>query len=160
MEGFRIWLHENLNQEIVFHNTSIGNLKKIEQQGLKINSEPYYTIDSNEWIKKAYGIIPIFASIKKDHYHEPGDVQLTIDIKGLKKAADLGTLMDFGAYLDEKGFYFEDNAKVPEEFKEEEIHYSELYSGGFVEDFIQLTKTLVIMENIHPNRIIKIQKLS
>jgi hypothetical protein len=37
---------------------------------------------------------------------------------------------------------------------------SELYYGGFVEDFIQLTKTLVIMENIHPNRIIKIQKLS
>ena len=105
-------------------------------------------------------MIPIFASTQKNHYHESGDVQLTIDAKGLKKAADLGTLIDFGAYLDEEVFYFEDNAKVPKKFKKEEIHYSELYYGGFVEDFIQLTKTLVIMENIHPNRIIKIQKLS
>ena len=160
MEGFRSWLNENLNSEIVFHNTSIENLKKIEQHGLKINSEPYYTIGSNDWVKRAYGMIPIFASTQKDHYHEAGDVQLTIDIKGLKKAADLGSLIDFGAYIDEKGFYFEDNAKVPEEFKKEEIHYSELYYGSFVEDFIQLTKTLVVMENIHPGRIIKIQKLS
>lgn len=150
-------INENTNLKIGFHNTSPENYELIKKQGLKINSKSYYTNQSNSWVKRAYGLIPVFISLQEDLYEEQGTVQLTVNIEGLKIAADLGTLIDYGAIIDENGFYFSKKGKAPEHLKAlDEITYDELISGNLVNEFINLTKTLVVLENITPNRILKV----
>jgi|LakMenE01Jun11ns_1017448.scaffolds.fasta_scaffold9802898_2 hypothetical protein len=143
-----------LLKDIGFHTTNVENYEEIKQKGLKINQKSFYTKGSNDWLKRAYGIVPIFLSLSKTSYKE--GVQLTINVKGLKKGADLGSLIDHGAIIDENGFYFEKKSNVQEKFKEEEYDYEELYDGNLVEEFIDLTKTFVIMEDIPANRIINV----
>lgn len=92
-----------------FHYTSRESYNKIKNEGLKINQPMHLTTRDNSWMKNAYGMIPIFLStVPIPRYeHAISDwVLLKVDAQGLNIAADIGTLIDYGAYIEEDGFWF------------------------------------------------------
>jgi hypothetical protein len=138
-----------------FHYTSRENYNKIKNEGLKINQPMHLTNRDNSWVVRAYNMIPVFLSIVPlpQYEHEIKDwVLLKVDVSGLNVAADLGTLIEFGAYIEETGFWFE---RRPFWLKGDEFEYDELEgSDKFnLPRVIKQTKTFVVLEDISPDRI-------
>ena len=138
-----------------FHYTSRENYNKIKNEGLKINKPMHLTTRDNKWVLRAYGMIPVFLSIVPlpQYEHEIKDwVLLKVDVSGLNVAADLGTLIEFGAYIEETGFWFE---RRPFWLNGNEFEYDEL-EGSDKFDLpraIKQTRAFVVLEDISPDRI-------
>ena len=157
MQGENFW----------YHTTTIENATKIFQEGLKVNSSPNFSQASLEYMVKAYrGIIPIFLSKEPRRYdNNHQSVLLRVDIQGMEKslAADIPTLLgSFGAYLadNERGIYFEeDDIRIPQKLREkEELSFrSFLPGGGACLTSIALTKTAGLLQNVPPERIMKME---
>ena len=98
------------NKNSVYHVTSIKNIEIIKKEGLKINQARFFTTDSDEdWVRNAYKCNPIFLATKPNLYKGKDTIELIVDVSGLQIGADLGSLIDKGAILTERGLYFDYN---------------------------------------------------
>jgi hypothetical protein len=155
-------VHEVQNNFIDYgyHYTSKDNYKNIESDGLRINQPIHMTIRNNEWMLNAYGKIPIFLGTKPLTQYGPripvGSeydwVLLKVDVDGLDIAADIGTMIDFGAYIEEDGFWFK---QKPFWLNATEFSYDDLQGSTKLDlvKVIKQTKSFVVLENISPDRI-------
>lgn len=136
-----------------YHYTTIENYDKIKSGGLITNQASNYVIGNNDWILNAYGKIPIFLSTEPlSEYKTENGILLKVNVEGLDIAADLGTLIDYGAYIEEDGFWFENK---PKWLDDSEYSYDDL-QGSYTFDLptvIKETKTFVVLENISVDRI-------
>jgi len=153
-----------------YHVTSKDNYDKhIRQHGLRINSRnSRFTIGDNLWIRRAYNMIPIFLTTelqsqysKREDGDGGNDVLLGVDVRGLDIGADLGSLIDLGAYVGEDGFWFE---RMPDwVVGDGEYSYDELVNDEFgdfsIRDAIKATRTFVVCEDIESKRISYIKKI-
>lgn len=152
---------ENNSIEIGYHYTTVDRLKSIQQNGLKINQHIQNTINNNEWMYKAYKMVPIFMGITPQKQYGPRTplggksvdwVLLKVNVSGMNIAADLGTLIDYGAYIEEDGFWFKN---VPSWLNGDNFTYDELQGSENLDlpRVIQTTKTFVVLEDIPPDKI-------
>lgn len=138
-----------------YHYTSRENYNKIKNEGLKINQPMHLTTRDNSWMVKAYDMIPVFLSIVPLPQYERSIedwVLLKVDVNGLNIAADIGTLIDFGAYIEEDGFWFK---KRPFWLNGTEFEYYELNGSDKLNlhHVIKQTEAFVVLENIPATRI-------
>lgn len=160
-------LTETQNTEIKFgyHYTSRENYEKIKKDGLRINQSSHLTntfdIESDKtWVRKAYGMTPIFLSLEPLKRFGPrmpmgSDydwILLKVNVEGLDIAADLGLLIDHGAYIEEDGFWFK---RKPEWLSASDYSYTDLQGSDTFDmnKVIKATRTFVVLENIPSNRI-------
>ena len=153
---------KNTTIDFGYHYTSKENYDKMQKEGLKINQSQHLT-HGGEWVKNAYGITPIFLSLKplkqfgpRMPYGSNYDwVLLKVDVRGLDIAADLGFLIDYGAYIEEDGFWFKrkPNWLGDDEYSYEDLQGSETFD---LNNVIKKTGTFVVLEDIDANRIQKI----
>ena len=82
-------------------------------------------------------------------------VLLKVDVRGLDIAADLGFLIDYGAYIEEDGFWFK---RKPNWLGDDEYSYEDLQGSDTFDlnSVIKNTGTFVVLENIDVNRIKKV----
>ena len=143
--------------KIGYHRTLKQNAEKIKEQGLKVNQSSNLTT-GGDWSFEHYGVKPVFISLEYDKFSTEGDVVLTVDITGLDVVADLPSLVDHGAIVEEDHLWWEEG----QEPKELEIFLED--GAVYIEDLlvpdsnvanaaISLTKTLAVLEDIEPNRI-------
>jgi hypothetical protein len=160
-------MNETINNFITFgyHYTSRESFNKIKIEGLKINqpvhlTNTFDTESDKTWVRKAYGLTPIFLSLqplkqfgpRMPHGSNYDWVLLKVDVTGLDVAADLGLLIDHGAYIEEDGFWFK---RKPVWLGSDEYSYDDL-QGSDTFDLplvIKNTGTFVVLENISPDRI-------
>ena len=153
---------KNTTIDFGYHYTSKENYDKMQKEGLKINQSQHLT-HGGEWVKNAYGITPIFLSLKplkqfgpRMPYGSNYDwVLLKVDVRGLDIAADLGFLIDYGAYIEEDGFWFK---RKPNWLGDDEYSYEDLQGSDTFDlnSVIKNTGTFVVLENIDVNRIKKV----
>lgn len=152
---------ENNSIEIGYHYTTVDRLKSIQQNGLKINQDIQNTINNNEWMYKAYKMAPIFMGINPQKQYGPRTptgakpvnwVLLKINVKGLNIAADLGTLIDHGAYVEDDGFWFKNK---PSYLNGDDFTFDELEGSDKLDlqRVITNTKTFVVLQDIPVDRI-------
>lgn len=158
-------LFEVLNRSIDYgyHYTSKENYEKIQKEGLKINQRENLTNtfgnESDNWVRNAYGMTPIFFSLEPLERFGSGSsydwVLLKVDVKGLDIAADLGLLIDHGAYIEENGFWFK---RKPEWLGSDDYSYEDLQGSDTFDlnTVIKKTGTFVVLQDIEANRIQKI----
>ena len=84
-------------------------------------------------------------------------VLLKVDVKGLDIAADLGLLIDHGAYIEENGFWFK---RKPEWLGSDDYSYEDLQGSDTFDlnTVIKKTGTFVVLQDIEANRIQKIKQ--
>lgn len=151
-------LQEVINPQKVYHTTTRARLESILKVGLRPNSEKGFSTASLGWMKEAYGMIPIFVSLKLGKYKEESDgVILEIDVSGLDLVADIPGLSDIGAYI-EDGYIWFDSGNEPFEMNEEDdgqIYFEDLTDSNsdYCQKSIEATETAAIMENIPPTKI-------
>lgn len=137
---------------VVFHRTTRDRLPNILKEGLKINQLNNITSDVGSYnLELAYRKIPIFVSFSSKLYpiKNQNHVLLEIDFDfDMEYSADIGFLVEKGAYLEESGFYFDIGSEGFERGFDDEYTYDCLNEDPEREDFIQLTKTFAIMENV------------
>lgn len=154
---------ENNFIEFGYHYTTKDRLPSIIKDGLRVNQPIQYTIGDNEWVHRAYGMSPIFMGITPQKEYGPRTphgsksvdwVLLKVNVSGMNIAADLGTLIDHGAYIEEEGFWFEKNPSWLNEY-EYEFTYDELQGSENLDlqRVIRATQTFVVLENIPPDKI-------
>jgi hypothetical protein len=155
-------LKETINDSIDYgyHYTNKKNYEKIKTEGLKINQSMHMTLRNNEWMLDAYGKIPIFLGTKPLTQYGPripvGSeydwVLLKVDVNGLDIAADIGTMIDFGAYIEKDGFWFK---QKPFWLNDTEFNYDDLQGSDKLDLFkvINQTKSFVVLEDIGVDRI-------
>lgn len=165
-------LFEALNSSIDYgyHYTSKENYEKIQKEGLKINQRENLTNtfgneSDKSWVRKAYGMTPIFLSLEPLERFGPRRpmgssydwVLLKVDVKGLDIAADLGLLIDHGAYIEENGFWFK---RKPEWLGSDDYSYEDLQGSDTFDlnTVINKTGTFVVLQDIEANRIQKIKQ--
>lgn len=147
-----------------YHVTSEYNYDKyIRTGGLRINSSnSKFTIGDNRWIRRAYNMIPIFLTteIESKYSGGNGDVLLRVNVRGLNIGADLGGLIDLGAYIEQDSFWFE---RPPDwVIGDGEYSYEELvneYGDFSIRDAIEATKSFVVCEDIESERISYIKRI-
>lgn len=158
---------KNTTIDFGYHYTSKENYDKIQREGLKINQRENLTNtfgnESDNWVKRAYGLTPIFLSLKplkqfgpRRPYGSSYDwVLLKVDVRGLDIVADLGFLIDHGAYIEEDGFWFKykPNWLADDEYRYEDLHGSDTFD---LNNVIKNTGTFVVLEDIDVNRIKKV----
>lgn len=155
-------LNETLNNviEYGYHYTSKNNYEKIKTEGLKINQSMHMTNRDNKWMLNAYGKIPIFLGTKPLTQYGPrvpggSDydwILLKVNVKGLDIAADIGTLIDYGAYIEDDRFWFK---QKPIWLNDTEFTYDDLNGSDKLDMFsvIKRTQSFVVLENISTDRI-------
>ncbi len=160
-------MNETINNFIKFgyHYTSRENYNKIKNEGLKINQTNHLTNTfgaepEQNWVRRAYGLTPIFLGLNPLKQFGPriamGSsydwVLLKVDVSGLDIAADLGLLIDYGAYIEENGFWFK---RKPNWLEADEYSYEDLQGSDTfnLQNVIKNTGTFVVLENIAPERI-------
>lgn len=141
----------------VYHRTTRDRLRTILKEGLKLNQLNNITSDVGSYnLELAYGKIPIFVSLSSELYPVDNENHILLEIDSdfdMRYSADIGFLIEKGAYLEESGFYFDKGSEGFEKGFDEEYTYDCLGEDPEREDFIQLTKTFAIEENIPPNKI-------
>jgi hypothetical protein len=149
-------LNEIGNPNKVYHTTSRDRLDSILKQGLKINSKENFSVGSLSWMKDAYKMIPIFVSIEPMKYKDDNSVFLEIDTTGIDLVADIPSLVDNGAYVEDNYVWFEMGKNVIDPIDEpEQIFFDELTDpyNEYCKKAIEVTKTAAVMENIPPTKI-------
>ena len=151
-------LNEIVSPQKVYHTTTKGRLDSILTQGLRVNSEKGFSTASLNWMKGAYGMIPIFVSLEPGKYKEETDgVILEIDTSGLELVADIPGLSDIGAYIEDEYIWFEEGDEPFEMNEEDEgqIYFRDLINpdNEYCQKSIEETETAAIMENIPPTKI-------
>lgn len=144
-----------------YHYTSKSSYERIESEGLKVNQSLNDKITAIDyWMKPAYGVKPIFMGTeplrqfgeRRPYKQEYDWVLLQVDVRTLDIAADLGMLTEFGAYIEEDGFWFKNKPSWLDasEFTFDDLQGSDKFNLVKV---IKQIKSFVVLENISPDRI-------
>ena len=87
-----------LNERAMYHSTSPENVEAILSQGLEAGRESAHT-QAGSWADEHYGTRPIYLSAEQGKYE---GVPLTVNTAGMTLLADLPTLVDYGANVEEE----------------------------------------------------------
>lgn len=139
-----------------YHTTSKDRLDSILKDGLKINSKENFSVGSLSWMKTAYKMIPIFVSFEPMKYKDDNSIFLEIDISGIDLVADIPSLVENGAYVEENYIWFEMGQNIIDPVNDpEQIFFRELIDpyNRYCKKAIKVTKTAAIMEDIPPSKI-------
>jgi hypothetical protein len=142
----------------LYHVTSGSRLDAVLQEGLRVGSERHLTVEGT-WANRVYGEQPIFLS-RRPWLTETGDnVLLTVDARGLELVADLPSLVDAGAYLDEdgQGLWWEEGMTPDELLSFEDpssavVSYRDLL-GAAAPSAISVTDSAACLTSIPSDRI-------
>jgi len=165
-ENWRQYLTESIGREIWYHLTTPGRAEIIEEEGLKVNQETCLTTETGEWAKEHYGICPIYLSlepyIKREELPEwdlENAALFEVDVTGMPLVADLQTLIDKGAMVDQDSekLWWEENEE-PEMLKgfldDGSIEISRLLNDpDVIGAAIQTTRTAATIEDVLPEQI-------
>jgi|LakMenEpi03Aug12_release.lakeMendotaPanAssembly.Ray.scaffolds.fasta_scaffold148605_2 hypothetical protein len=139
-----------------YHTTSRDRLDSILKDGLKINSKENFSVGSLTWMKTAYKMIPIFVSFEHMKYKDDNSVFLEVDISGIDLVADIPSLVDLGAYVEDDYIWFESGENIIDPIDDpEQIFFDELTDpyNEYCEKAIEITETAAVMEDIPPSKI-------
>jgi len=140
-----------------FHTTIKEKVPVILEQGLRTDPGQYEMTQTGSWAEEFYSVWPIFVS-REPWSNEPGEEFLELDLRGLSLVADLPSLVDHGAYIDEGTMWWE-SGQEPEALKpyleDGALGISMLLQPGSEASraAIQTTETAAVIENISPERI-------
>lgn len=148
-------MNESMDGSVLYHTTTIDRLESILKNGLRLNSIENYSTGSLEYMKDLYGMVPIFVSLDPDRYGHDGreSITLKIDGRGLTLVADIPSLIDKGAYLDEEmqGVWFKVGKNIIDPLNDPEtIYFSELLDpdNQYCERAIEATRTAAVLEDV------------
>ena len=99
-----------LNERIMYHSTSPENAEAILSQGLKVGRESAHT-KAGSWADEHYGTRPIYLSVEQGKYE---GVPLAVNTAGMSLLADLPTLVDYGANVEEEILWWNEGEEPPE----------------------------------------------
>jgi hypothetical protein len=167
IKAFKEWLEFNNENEVneargefVYHVTHRKFLDNIARKGLLPNQPPMFSRQSSGYVREVYGMIPIFVSLDKPLYGigDRNFVVLKIYVNGIPLVADIPSLIDRGAHLEENGIWFDDNKRqfgLKETEDDDLIYYEDLLDPTTRDCMrsISLTGTAAIMQPIEPRRI-------
>jgi hypothetical protein len=143
----------------MYHHTSSENEFLIETHGLKIDQEWGKTIDAQADIERIYGMRPIFLTLDPNKFKGPRDVTFEVNVTGLDLVADIPSLYDKGAYYDENGMWWEEEATPfwVMDFIDDNgmIYYDDLLTPNhpLVNACIMETQTAACENSIEPSRL-------
>lgn len=86
--------------KFMYHSSDKKNKEKILSKGLLQNQKKEFTI-AGDWSHEIYGSNPIFLSEELGRFSGKDTVSFKVDVSDLNLVADLPSLIDFGAYIDE-----------------------------------------------------------
>lgn len=164
IKGFNEWksevvenaLKESVNNGVVYHTTDSSRIASIMRHGLKVDSMPNYSRSSLEYMESVYGMVPIFVSFTEEPYVVSDEsVMLEIDAFGLQMVADIPSLADRGAYIEQDGIWFKGKNIIDPVNDPDIITYEELLDpfDPYCKRAIEITGTAAILEDISPERI-------
>lgn len=141
-----------------YHVTRRDRLAAVLEEGLRLGSERHLTV-AGTWANEVYGEQPVFLS-RQPWLAAVGDnVLLAVDAAGLVLVADLPSLVDAGAYLDEdgQGLWWEEGTTPDELIPFEEptsavVSYAALL-GEAAPQAIAVTGSAACLASIAPERI-------
>lgn len=152
-------INETIKDRFAYHITSIERIDSILENGLLVNREKNFSEMSLTYMMDVYGMIPVFVSLDYSSYgkSDPKSLRLKIDIEGIPLVADIPSLVDIGAYIEEDGIWFKrKNRNVIDPINDPDlIHFDELLdpTNRYCIKAINATGTAAIMQNIEPSRI-------
>ena len=138
-----------LSSNIWFHSAPTNFRQAILQNGLLVNQGSNFT-QEGAWADDIYGLRPIYVSIS------PGESKFTsfsgsdydiwqVNVDGLMLVADLPSMVDAGAYVEEEGMSWGGTVE----------YFEELLTPGTIEanEAIEATGTAAILQNVEPQRL-------
>jgi len=142
----------NISQ--MFHSALEKNLSKIKANGLQVGSATNLTL-AGSWADEFYKTRPIYLSLKKGKFEGS---PLLVNTRGLDLVADLPSLVDTGAYIEEDSMWWKEGEepKYLLPFMEDgEIFIDEFLvpNSSIVAAAIKTTNTAVSLTDISPDRI-------
>lgn len=150
-----------MKKQFMYHSTDKKNKTNILKNGLLVNHHNHGFTEGGSWAYEVYGGIPIFLSSEKDRFYSDNSVVFKVDVTDINLLADLPSLIDFGAYLEEDMTMWWDNGKEPLGFdvlNDDGISaYDIVSSKDLNNSAIKLTGTAAVMENIPVENIILIK---
>ena len=167
LENWREYVKEELTPDVMYHTTlQPRNAESIEANGLRVGSKEVGFSMASNWSNDVYGGRPVYLSMKPS---EGGDrryegITFEVDVSGLTLYPDLPTLVDYGAYVEEReGMYWE-YGEVPSEMEgvvdgDGFISFDDLLTpdSAAATAVNKLTGTAVSLEDIDPERLRRLQ---
>ena len=144
-----------LNERIMYHSTSPENAEAILSQGLEVGRESSHT-QAGAWADEHYGTRPIYLSTEKGKYE---GVPLAVNTAGVTLVADLPTLVDYGANVEEEILWWNEGEEP--EALEPYLENGELQIFDLLNDTeviqaaITTTGTAAALENISSKNVSK-----
>lgn len=145
---------------VLYHVTERERLQAVLAQGLRVGSERHLTVEG-VWANEVYGEQPVYLALKPWLLAAESNVLLAVESAGLELVADLPSLLDCGAYLEEDGGgLFWEEGETPEELLPHEdplsaaisfqalLHDPEVRAAA-----IALTGTCAVLTSVPPERI-------
>ena len=144
-----------LNERIMYHSTSPENAEAILSQGLEVGRESSHT-QAGAWADEHYGTRPIYLSAEKGKYE---GVPLAVNTAKVTLVADLPTLVDHGANVEEEMLWWnegEEPSELAPYLENGEIQIFDLLNDSeVIQAAINTTGTAAALENISPENISK-----
>ena len=139
----------------MYHSTSPENAEAILSQGLEVGRESSHT-QAGAWADEHYGTRPIYLSTEKGKYE---GVPLAVNTAGVTLVADLPTLVDYGANVEEEILWWNEGEEP--EALEPYLENGELQIFDLLNDTeviqaaITTTGTAAALENISSKNVSK-----
>jgi hypothetical protein len=160
LENWKRFITENTGDNIWYHTTSPQVAQQVIKTGLKINSNFNKSQMSQDYVRRIYGMNPIYISKEQGLYKN--GVVLSVDVSGMDLVVDIPTLIsDYNAQLGEdyEHIWFEEDFTPFEMFDwidgNGALHFDDLLNPNspVAKAMIELTKTAAVMQDIPPDRI-------
>jgi hypothetical protein len=147
------WREYIIQEGIMYHSTDPSNIESIRQTGLETGRESTHT-QAGSWADEYYGTRPVYLSRQEGKYEGES---LAIDTSGLNLVADLPSLVDYGANVEEEALWWEEGEEPPElepylNMGEIEI-FDLLNEPDVIKAAIRTTGTAAVLDNIPPDKI-------
>ncbi len=168
LENWREYIKEEPTPDVMYHTTlQPRNAEAIEANGLRVGSKEVGFSMASDWSNDVYGVRPVYLSMNPSEYGEEDEyegITFEVDVSGLDLYPDLPTLVDYGAYVEEReGMYWE-HGEVPPEMEgvvdgDGFISFDDLLTpdSAAAATVIKLTGTAVSLEDIDPERLRRLQ---
>jgi hypothetical protein len=134
------WREYIIQEGIMYHSTDPSNIESIRQAG--------------SWADEYYGTRPVYLSRQEGKYEGES---LAIDTSGLNLVADLPSLVDYGANVEEELLWWEEGEEPPElepylNMGEIEI-FDLMNEPDVIKAAIRTTGTAAVLDDIPPDKI-------
>jgi hypothetical protein len=144
-----------LNERVMYHSTSPENVEAILSQGLEAGRESAHT-QAGSWADEHYGTRPIYLSAEQGKYE---GVPLAVNTAGVTLLADLPTLVDYGANVEEETLWWnpgEEPEGLEPYLEDGEIQIFDLLNDPeVIQAAISTTGTAAVLSDISADNIEK-----